>query len=75
VPCVYDIKTLFSSNKSIANEDSVLINSLFLSGQMDEEAHHLMTQPRCGLKDKHDFDAKTVRSRRYAIFGECFLCR
>jgi hypothetical protein len=70
VPCVRDnIKTVFSQMRIVFS------NSLFLSGQMDEEAHYLMTKPRCGLKDKHDFDAETVRRRRFATFGECSLCR
>jgi hypothetical protein len=33
-----DIKTLFSSNESIANK-----NGVFPSGQMDEETHDVMT--------------------------------
>jgi hypothetical protein len=40
---------------------------------MDEATHDVMTKPRCGLKDKHDFDEEKMRRKRFAPFGECFL--
>ncbi|PNF31898.1 hypothetical protein B7P43_G07939 [Cryptotermes secundus] len=35
------------------------------TGQMDEATHEVMTKPRCGLKDKHDYDEE----KSFAPFG------
>ncbi|KDR14088.1 matrix metalloproteinase-14-like [Zootermopsis nevadensis] len=39
------------------------------TGMMDEETHEMMTKPRCGLKDRHDFDEEHSRRKRFSIFG------
>lgn len=61
-----DINTCFSQNKLTGNENCILINSVFHLGQMDEATHEVMTKPRCGLKDKHDYDEE----KSFATFGE-----
>lgn len=44
------------------------------TGQMDEATHDVMTKPRCGLKDKHDFDEDKVRrKKRFATFGSPWM--
>jgi len=40
---------------------------------MDEATHQMMNKPRCGVKDKHDFDRVDGRRKRFAILGECSL--
>ncbi|KDR14087.1 50 kDa hatching enzyme-like isoform X2 [Zootermopsis nevadensis] len=35
------------------------------TGLMDEATHEMMTKPRCGMKDRHDFDEEYSRSKRY----------
>lgn len=40
------------------------------TGKMDEATHNMMTKPRCGLKDKHDFDGVYSRRKRFATLGE-----
>jgi hypothetical protein len=72
-----NINTRFSPSKSTANENCIIINicisRVFPLGQVDEATHDVMTKPRCGLKDKHDFDEMKIRRKRFSTFGECFL--
>ncbi|XP_069689646.1 matrix metalloproteinase-14-like [Periplaneta americana] len=39
------------------------------TGKVNEETHDMMQTPRCGVKDKHDFDEKKNMGKRYKIFG------
>jgi hypothetical protein len=39
---------------------------------MDEATQEMMTKPRCGLKDKHDFDGAYSRRERFAKLGELY---
>jgi hypothetical protein len=49
------------------------LDSTFSSGKMDGATHDMMTKPRCGLKDKRDFDGVYSGVKRFATLGELYM--